>query len=1699
MEEYRSTADVLNEKERRESSHRRNIKKSPSAKDDTIKKEMKRKMEGNSTPRSPFILRKKRSKPLTALRYRSLLNKQKENAEDIEIENSPDSNSEMQDARKSMCLRCTKLKRKSNDSDHRFCSCSTPEGEGSAASFEDSEGIQMKPTCSGETGQGDDSYDLCVKCKQPGSLMHCDGKDCKRCYHLSCLDPPLSNVPFGLWLCICCLRKKLEFGVHSVSQGIESILDSRNDEQKGKLYFVKYKGLAHIHNLWIPKSQLLMKDSALLTKFAKKQQRGQEIGWKHEWTEPHRLLQRRFWVPPDQIDACSCGHGDNIEYCYVEWLVKWKGLGYEFSTWEFENSEFLCSANGKALMDEFERRRLEAKKTLNPSQTNKDICVRENPLKKFSKLADELPVEHNNEILISVCNIINLWHKNRNAILIHDQEAKVKSIVFISHLLSYTCLPFLIISTVHAFSKWEAEFAHLAPSINIVVYSGNRNAREIMRSLEFYEEGGCVMFKVLITSPDVVVKDLQYLNCLGWEGIIIDDCQTTGVSKHFEQFAILSSEFRLLILNSVPKETVADYYKLLSFLDIKGQSSPQNSKSDSSENGDELSILKKRLKRYIVHAGKRTSSVFLEYWVPIQLSALQLKQYCNILTSNSFLLRSRFDYVESLLDVLKSIRMCCDHPYLADHSLQDSLVSGFTEKECLNVGVNASSKLQLLDKILLKMKNLGRKVLILIQLELSKYHLGHIIDDFLCERFGEASFVYINKLIEKPKIESILRKFNDAKSETFVTVIEKLACRPRIKLSSVDAVIIFNSDWNPVNDMKALKKITFCSQTQPVKIFRLYSPYTVEEKILCLAKDDMGIETDIENTSTKFRHSLLTWGASCLFDKLNQLDNSHAHSESLIDKSLLKEMLYLLATPAGNDDNFIDRKCSNIVYAHTSGDSYSRNISLCGEKVESALVHGDPVIFWSKLLETITPPHTSGSSQSTRHVYPQISEKNDDMRKSLPSIPALESSETQKESTSHTAQLHTSSNENQLNLGVGEMKEDATNPIFEVEKIFSERMGQILLKQEQETKDCKRQSKEETQILERCHDSVFRSVAAKDSKVKEKLRKKILEEREQFDLHLKLQRKKLRIMQIEARNKEKQLKGQWLEKARRGIVIKPYESLPLTDTGFRYEYFNIKELLKEANDDESRCLADPSTTNQNEVQTHSKRIPFERTLPQAEEFPEVPSLTSKEMMEDIMLEKKNPDSTTSNHTRKGHDVMEAETEALDVTSLHNALNSNQLDPVAVKDNSAISLHGRKSNRSSDTTILKLAVGTDRNRARTDYCISQGTDAHGAQEQADNISDSMCAHCTADNQHEPVHINSTIEDDILLCHEEPEQVIFQSEHADNSPESEHPLNSPESEHPYNNAESVHTHNSSEPVACSDLRRVPPVPNPSPETTQPNNVTTRTYQPEFNDFVPQLFAASQPIPPEEFNLDPLQNVLTIMRHQEYSISSSHQRRKLALAEECEKELEEVRRKHSALVQHEEEVCKQRLKVIKELQYAVEKNRILAELFSANFIENNTCGNLVEVQGQMGESVQKSLKLGISQNPILPSPSNPTPVHPVHPVRSSPPRTNLPPSLVVRSPQGQMGSLMQKSPKTYISKMPVSPSLSSTAQPFPFRPPSSVVHSPSVLSSASNSQTMSQNNLTSLGDPDQAMFRPLTIQTASNVHFRAPAPHLRRYRPE
>ncbi|KAF3782133.1 CHROMATIN REMODELING 4 protein [Nymphaea thermarum] len=738
----------------------------------------------------------------------------------------------------------------------------------------------------------------------------CDGNGCNRAYHLSCLDPPLVDSPPGTWHCLWCVKRKLEFGLHSVSKGVESIWAVRGNEisfgevvQSGSIltqskvekeYLVKYRGLAHVHNRWIPERQLLADAPKILAKFNSRYQKNKLSKWKSEWTGPERLLKRRLLMPPKVADEYF-RNNTKLVYCNGEWLVKWKGLGYEFSTWEMENASFLTSSKAMILVKDFETRRMKAKKASDPSRTNMVHSETDMHIKMQSLSREHLPVQG----LGFINKLYEYWHRHHNAIIIDDQERIAKATLFISLLVSSVSRPFLILSPLSAFSAWESEIIHVDPHIDLVVYNGSKHVREMIRGLEFYEESGCIMFQVLLSTPDAIAEDMEFLECIGWESIIIDQCHTSKMSKHFEKVRRLNTDFRLLLFNGQIKESILEYLNIFSLLDPKDDCSCINSKKDD-EDREELSVLKQRLSNHVIYEHKPDSSKFVEHWTPVSLSNAQLEQYCSILVSNSRSLYQKNDPLNPLSNILLSLKKCCDHPYLVDESLQSSLTKGLPLSEILDIGVRASGKLLLLDKILSEIKSRGLRALILFQAGdffvfiggSAPHSIGDILDDYLRQRYGADSYERIDSGLAVSKKLLALNMFNDKEKGRFVFLLENRACSPSIKLSSVDAVIIFGSDWNPSNDLKALQKTNIDFQIEHLAVFRLYIPYTLEEKILRFYAQDMLLDNKLDNLSPNFLHMLLMWGTSYLFKKFDELhDPKVQHSGSMFpdNEKLLEE------------------------------------------------------------------------------------------------------------------------------------------------------------------------------------------------------------------------------------------------------------------------------------------------------------------------------------------------------------------------------------------------------------------------------------------------------------------------------------------------------------------------------------------------------------------------------------------------------------------------------------------------------------------------------------------------------------------------------------------------------------------------------------------------------------------------------------------
>ncbi|WVZ78222.1 hypothetical protein U9M48_025971 [Paspalum notatum var. saurae] len=570
-----------------------------------------------------------------------------------------------------------------------------------------------------------------------------------------------------------------------------------------------------------------------------------------------------------------------------------------------------------------------------PAKTNK---VKESPFQNLQKLPDGCHPDFDNDHLYSVNKLREFWHKSQGAVLVDDKERVMKTILFILSVLPDACKPFLLVTTA-SLSSWKADFSLFAPCINVAVYDGEKDVHKLIQNPEFHENRRHTVLHVLIAHPDIILEDIKNVEGIGWEAVIVDYCQNS-VLKHLKQLNQFPTNFRMVLLSSPLKDNLPEYKKLLAFL---------NSEQEDNEDyvdAKGLAMLKARFARHIAYEQKRASSKFSEYWVPAYLSQAQLELYSSILRKNSSVLQSQTvtDSVAALPDIVMCLRKCCNHPCLV--GLQHSPVNTDVT-ESMDDRMHKSGKLLLLAKMLKEIRNKRLRVIVLFQSDGAVVErMGDILEELVRQRFGPESYERVRDHSAFSVKREAMDRFNDMTKGRFVFLIDSHSCHSSINLSSIDAIIIYDSDLNPLNDLKGLRRIKMESQLKHVHIFRLYTPFTVEEKGLALAKQGIIIGSNTKDITPTLSHCLLSWGVSFLFGRVVELQQDSCASKSyeretvFMDKVVL-ELLTELSTDVEDSGKV---NSATVSKACMSGEFYSRNITLIGEREGVSSLDGDPPI-----------------------------------------------------------------------------------------------------------------------------------------------------------------------------------------------------------------------------------------------------------------------------------------------------------------------------------------------------------------------------------------------------------------------------------------------------------------------------------------------------------------------------------------------------------------------------------------------------------------------------------------------------------------------------------------------------------------------------------------------------------------------------------
>lgn len=135
----------------------------------------------------------------------------------------------------------------------------------------------------------------------------------------------------------------------------------------------------------------------------------------------------------------------------------------------------------------------------------------------------------------------------------------------------------------------------------------------------------------------------------------------------------------------------------------------------------------------------------------------------------------------------------------------------------------------LLDRLLPKLFNEGHKVLIFSQFKMQL----DILEDY-CSELRGWNICRIDGGVSQQSRREQIHDFNN-NDDTRIFLLSTRAGGQGINLASADTVILFDSDFNPQQDLQAQDRCHRIGQTRPVIVYRLATRATVEESLLLSA------------------------------------------------------------------------------------------------------------------------------------------------------------------------------------------------------------------------------------------------------------------------------------------------------------------------------------------------------------------------------------------------------------------------------------------------------------------------------------------------------------------------------------------------------------------------------------------------------------------------------------------------------------------------------------------------------------------------------------------------------------------------------------------------------------------------------------------------------------------------------------------------
>ncbi|OWB63225.1 hypothetical protein B5S29_g4187 [[Candida] boidinii] len=456
--------------------------------------------------------------------------------------------------------------------------------------------------------------------------------------------------------------------------------------------------------------------------------------------------------------------------------------------------------------------------------------------------------------------MVSLYNNHLNGILADEMGLgkTIQSISLITYLIEAKkeTGKFLVIVPLSTITNWTLEFEKWAPGVNTVVYKGSQQQR---KQLQYQIKYG--NFTVLLTTFEYIIRDRPLLSKFKWAHMIIDEGHRmknaqSKLSLTLNQY--YHTRNRLILTGTPLQNNLPELWALLNFIlpkvfnSVKSFDEWFNTPFANTGHQDKLELteeeslliirrLHKVLRPFLLRRLKKDVEKDLpdkiEKVIKCKFSSLQSCIYKQMLDHNALFVGAGVQGatksgLKGLNNKIMQLRKICNHPFVFEE-VEDAINPSRLTTDLI---WRSSGKFELLDRVLPKFKATGHRVLIFFQMT----QVMDIMEDFL--RYRDMKYMRLDGSTKADDRQLMLQDFNAPNSDYFCFLLSTRAGGLGLNLQTADTVIIFDTDWNPHQDLQAQDRAHRIGQKNEVRILRLITDDSVEEIVLERAHQKLDID-----------------------------------------------------------------------------------------------------------------------------------------------------------------------------------------------------------------------------------------------------------------------------------------------------------------------------------------------------------------------------------------------------------------------------------------------------------------------------------------------------------------------------------------------------------------------------------------------------------------------------------------------------------------------------------------------------------------------------------------------------------------------------------------------------------------------------------------------------------------------------------------